>query len=309
MESDSKQTSEIPVIDMGPFLNGSEEERMAVAQAIYQAAHEMGFTYLKNFGMSPEFVDEAFRVSREFFGTEDKFRVPFNPENNHGYGGVQKEALDPTKPADLKETFTTRDTLRLGSGETIWPNPEFEAFTRKFYQACCDTARNIMRAFAFALSLPENFFDDKHTGLTQTLRYLHYPPSGNPEEGQLGAGAHTDYGTITLLFQDNNGGLQVQNTRGDWVDATPIEGALVINTGDLMARWSNDVFKSTPHRVIPRAESALTGRQSIAFFSDPDPDVIIETFPDCITGDNPAHYEPITAGDYIMGRIMASQRK
>jgi isopenicillin N synthase-like dioxygenase len=159
-----------------------------------------------------------------------------------------------------------------------------------------------------ALDLPPDFFNDKHTGLTQTLRFLNYPPSGQPEAGQLGAGAHTDYGTITLLFQDNKGGLQVQNVDGDWVDAPPIEGTVVINTGDLIARWSNDVFKSTPHRVVPRPESAVEGRQSIAFFSDPDPDVLIETFPSCITDDRPARYPPITAGEHIRERILASQR-
>ena len=298
----------LPIIDIGPFLNGTKEEQRVVAQKIYQAATETGFTYLENFGMSSTLIANAFEMSSVFFRSDNKFNIPYDPEINHGYAGVRNEALDPSKPPDLKESFTTRNALRLPTGASHWPEPEFESLTREFYAACRNTAETIMRAFAMALDLPPDFFNDKHTGLTQTLRFLNYPPSGQPEAGQLGAGAHTDYGTITLLFQDNKGGLQVQNVDGDWVDAPPIEGTVVINTGDLIARWSNDVFKSTPHRVVPRPESAVEGRQSIAFFSDPDPDVLIETFPSCITDDRPARYPPITAGEHIRERILASQR-
>ena len=101
----------------------------------------------------------------------------------------------------------------------------------------------------------------------------------------------------------------MQNVNGVWLDAAPIEDTVVINTGDLITRWSNDVFKSTPHRVVPRPQSAAEGRQSIAFFSDPDPDVLIEAFPSCIDNDRPAKYPPITAGEHIQERILASQRR
>ena len=138
------------------------------------------------------------------------------------------------------------------------------------------------------------------------LRLLHYPPVENPKEGQLGAGAHTDYGTLTVLFQDDAGGLEVQNLEGEWVEAPPIPGTVVINTGDLVARWSNDRFKSTPHRVVPRPAAMKNGRLSIAFFSDPDPDVVIEAIPSCVSEENPAKYPPITAGDYIAERIRVS---
>ena len=180
---------------------------------------------------------------------------------------------------------------------------------RSFFKSASKIASDVMAAFAIALDLPKGFFDERHTGLTQTLRLLHFPPVKYVSEGQLGAGAHTDYGTLTVLFQDAAGGLQVQGLDGKWIDAPPIPGTVVINTGDLISRWSNDFFKSTPHRVVPRPAAMKNGRLSIAFFSDPDPEVIIETFPNCITPENPLRYSPITAGEHIQRRIMASQAK
>jgi isopenicillin N synthase-like dioxygenase len=299
----------IPIIDMASYLEGTEAGKKRVAQEIYTAAHEVGFTYLKNFGMSEDMLEAAFAIAHSLFNSDEKYKVPFNVAMNHGYGKMQGEALDPSKPADLKETFTSRNLLRLPSGPDVWPNPQFEAFMRLFYKRVQKIASDVMSAFALALDLEPEFFDSKHTGLTQTLRLLYYPPAEHVVEGQLGAGAHTDYGTLTVLFQDDCGGLQVQNLAGEWVDAPPIPGTVVINTGDLIARWSNDFFKSTPHRVVPRPAAMKNGRQSIAFFSDPDPDVVIETFPSCITEENPAKYGSITAGEHVQQRILASQAK
>ena len=296
----------IPVIDMGPFLKGTEEEKAAVVAEIHAAATTVGFTYLTNFGISQDTLDMAFAIAKAYFRSEHKADVPFVQQVNHGYGQMGVERLDPSKPADLKETFTSRDVSRIPTGPEFWPNPEFEAFMRTFYDQIRGVASRVMEAFALSLDLPEGFFEPKHTGLTQTLRLLHYPPVENPSEGQLGAGAHTDYGTLTVLFQDSSGGLQVQNLEGEWVEAPPIPGTVVINTGDLIARWSNDRFKSTPHRVVPRPAAMKNGRLSIAFFSDPDPDVMIETIPSCVTQSTPSKYPKITAGDYIAERIRVS---
>ncbi|MEO0509241.1 MAG: 2OG-Fe(II) oxygenase family protein [Verrucomicrobiota bacterium] len=303
------ESKAIPIVDMGPYLEGTSGGREQVAREIYNAAHNVGFTYLKNFGMSEDMLEAGFAVAHSLFNSDEKLKVPFNPEINHGYTGMKGEALDPSKPADLKETFTCRDLSRKPSGADYWPNPQFEAFMRVFYGRVVKIASDVMGAFELALGLPSGYFDERHTGLTQTLRLLHYPPAEEVVEGQLGAGAHTDYGTITVLFQDQAGGLQVQGLNGEWIDAPPVPGTVVINTGDLISRWSNDFFKSTPHRVVPRPAAMRKGRQSIAFFSDPDPEVMIETFPSCITEEAPAKYKPISAGEYIRERIMASQAK
>lgn len=301
--------SQLPIIDFAPFLNGNEAERKAVALQTTNAAREVGFCYVKNFGMSPDLLQTAFAVSKAFFADEAKFTTPFKVQVNHGYGGMQGEALDPSKPADLKETLTLRDVSKTPSGAEYWVNPEFEAFMRCFYESVRASASTIMRAFAIGLDLPESFFDERHNGEVQTLRLLHYPPVKEVSDGQLGAGAHTDYGTLTVLFQDDKGGLQVQGLDGEWIDAPPVPGTAVINTGDLMGRWSNDTLRSTPHRVIPRAAAMKDGRQSIAFFSDPDNEVMIEPFPTCVNEANPAKYPPIKSGDYIQERIRASQAK
>ena len=305
----SSKISNLSVIDMRPFIEGGEVGRKKVAQEIYDAAHNVGFLYLKNFGMSDDLLETAFSEAKSLFMSDEKTKVPFRASLNHGYTTMRGEALDPSKPADLKETFTSRNLANVPSGPEYWPNSEFEAFMRTFYKSVTCIASDVMAAFAIALDLPKGFFDERHTGLTQTLRLLHYPPVKYVSEGQLGAGAHTDYGTLTVLFQDAEGGLQVQGLDGKWIDAPPIPGTVVINTGDLISRWSNDFFKSTPHRVVPRPAAMKNGRLSIAFFSDPDPEVIIETFPKCITPKNPHRYSPITAGEHIQRRIMESQAK
>lgn len=294
----------IPIIDFSPFFE-SEAGRSAVGRAVYRAAHETGFMYLRGHAIPAAEIAEAFAMARAFFqqSVEEKERY-LRTGGNFGYQSVAKEALDPTQPPDLKEDFTMRNAL--GMSEAVWPSPEFRGVAVGFYQRCRALAGDVMQAFAVALELPPDFFDDKHTGLTQTLRFLHYPPSKQPQTGQLGAGAHTDYGTLTLLFQDNAGGLEVKDADGRWVPAPPVEDAIVVNTGDLLARWSNDVFRSTFHRVLVRPESAAAGRQSIAFFSDPDPEVVVETIPSCVTVENPARYGPITAGAHIDERIRLS---
>ena len=305
----SVKLSNLAIIDMSAFRNGDNTERKKVANKIYNAAHNIGFLYLKNTGMPYDLLEKTFSVSNNLFKSDNKVRIPFCTNRNHGYTAIKGEALDPSKPADLKETFTSRNIERIPSGPDYWPNPIFEKTMRNFYKHVRLIASDVMSAFAIALDMPESFFEEKHTGLTQTLRILHYPPVKNISEGQLGAGAHTDFGTITILFQDSKGGLQVQHLNGEWIDAPPIDGTVVVNTGDLISRWSNDFFKSTPHRVVPRPAAMKNGRLSIAFFSDPDPDVIIETFPRCITPENPQKYDAITAGEHIQKRILASQAK
>ena len=161
---------------MGPFREGGKEGRNKVAQEIYDAAHNVGFLYLKNFGMSEDLLETAFSSAKSLFASDEKTKVPFIAALNHGYTAMQGEALDPSKPADLKETFTSRNLANIPSGSEYWPNSEFEAFMRSFHKNVTHIASDVMAAFAIALDLPEGFFDERHTGLTQTLRLLHYPP-------------------------------------------------------------------------------------------------------------------------------------
>ena len=157
------------------------------------------------------------------------------------------------------------------------------------------------------VELPTKYFRERHKGENVALRYLHYPISGkNLSANQLGAGAHTDFGTITLLFQDDVGGLQIQNRSGQWLDAVHIQGTVIVNTADLIATWTNDRYCSSPHRV--RAITGDRERYSIAFFVDPDASTPISTFSSCITKDNPHKYPDTTAGAYVAQRIAYSNK-
>jgi isopenicillin N synthase-like dioxygenase len=163
-----------------------------------------------------------------------------------------------------------------------------------------------MRVMAAGLNLPGEFFTGRHQGQNVTLRFLHYP-AGLPATSttQLGAGAHTDYGSITLLYQDDVGGLEVRGADGQWHPAPAVPGALLVNTGDLMQRWTNDRFRSTVHRVRPI--KGLVDRYSIAFFVDPDTDVRVECIESCNSEQRPPRYPTVTAGEHIQSKIAASQ--
>lgn len=290
------------------MLGDCQESRRKFVKQVDHCAREVGFMYLKNFGIAPETIEEMKRTAKRFFDRNSEFKkqFAFNQELNFGYHGVGKEGLDPSKPKDQKESFTMRDVSRLSEQKELWPSDLYRQVSHDFYNDCKRLAERLMSAVATALQLPSEFFTGKHSGALQTLRLLHYPPTDVQEAGQLGAGAHTDYGTLTLLFQDDSGGLEVQNKNGDWIPAPPVEGAIIINTGDLLSRWTNDHYRSTPHRVQARSASAKNGRLSIAFFSDPDPDVVVETLPSCISEKTPAKYPPITAENHILEKIAAT---
>ena len=219
--------------------------------------------------------------------------------DNFGYQGVEEEHLDPSKPADLKETFTMRNVSAYIDQPDRWPSEKFRDNSLSFYKSCIEVSHKLMRVFSTALDTEADFFIKKHEGENITLRYLHYPEitSAITQEDQLGAGAHTDYGMITLLFQDGVEGLEVKDKNGNWLAVPAHSDRIIINTGDLMHRWTNNIFRSTPHRVRPQVNG--TERYSIAMFIDPDEAVQIETLESCITPENPNRYEPITAGEHI----------
>ena len=298
-------TAAIPIIDFALFRQGDNRDRRQVAEEIYEACHTIGFMYLKNHGIPLSLLDQLLAQSRQFFElpVEKKQVIARSPETNCGYIGVQQERLDPSQPWDLKEAFNA-------GLKSVWPTEpaDFKTVVSSFYDHCTqDVAPNILRAFAIALDLPTNYFDDKH-GENYFLRMLHYPPVPNTlEPGQLRAGAHTDYGSITLLLQDGMGGLEVQTRDGRWVPAPPIPGTVVVNVGDAMQRWTNDRLSSTPHRVQPpTGEQAQRSRYSVALFCDANPEVMIDCLPGCATRDRPRRYEPILMRDHLNQKLNAT---
>ena len=164
-----------------------------------------------------------------------------------------------------------------------------------------DLAKTLLRAMAMALDIEHDFFEARFHEPISVLRMIHYPPRHTATSAeQQGAGAHTDYGCITLLYQDDAGGLQVRARDGEWIDAPPIAGSFVVNIGDMMARWSNNRYTSTPHRVI----SPLgVDRYSMPFFAEPHPDTLIDCLPNCSSADDPAKYTPVTSAEYLLSRF------
>jgi isopenicillin N synthase-like dioxygenase len=168
---------------------------------------------------------------------------------------------------------------------------------------------DVLRSLAIGLNLGEEYFTPLCNGNHQNLRLLHYPSCMKKqisETGQKRAGAHTDYGTLTLLVQENVGGLQARRRDGVWIDVPPTKGAVIINVGDCLMRWSNDILISTPHRVIQDPsikQDTMPPRYSIAFFCNPNKETLVKALPNTFSDSNPPKYKPINAFDYLVGRL------
>jgi isopenicillin N synthase-like dioxygenase len=305
----------IPVIDIAPLLAGSPEQAHAVAGALGRACREVGFFYIAGHGIPPELRARVFDASHTFFASSASIKeaAAFSgPSGNRGYIKLGGEALDPSKPSDLKEAFNIGLELAPDDPELVarapfraanlWPHvPGFRETMLDYFNRVWRLGRDLHRGFALDLGLEPDFFEAKLDRPIATLRLLHYPPVVAPlSQGQLGAGVHTDYGNVTLLATDAVGGLMVQDRSGRWLEAPVIPDTFVCNIGDCLMRWSDDVYVSTPHKVVspPGAD-----RYSVAFFLDPNPDAIVACLPSCVDPDHPAKYGPITGGDFLLSRL------
>jgi isopenicillin N synthase-like dioxygenase len=314
----------IPVIDLGD---------QQVATLIARACQETGFLVVTNHGVDRALIDAAWSTTTRFFDlpVAEKMAVamPY-PGYPYGYAPMRGErlaaSLGDDTPSDLKETFSMGPPERprhppADAAEafvyepTPWPAalPEFRPALQAYYSAMSDLVARIMTVFAEALQLPSSFFDSRIDRHASALRVLNYPAlSEPPEPGQLRAGAHTDYGTLTILLAEAPEGLEVlvPTGAGDRWRAVPVvAGSLIVNLGDAMARWTNDRWRSTLHRVVtPHAAIAATSRrQSIAFFHNANWDAVIECIPSCLAEGESPRYAPVTAGDHLMSKFRSTQ--
>jgi len=270
--------------------------------------------YLRNHGVAQALVDAVFAQSRQFFSLPSEVKNLAKPReqgSTRGYEGVGVQALEVGRPGDLKEIFQCGpEPARLRPN--AWPEamPEFRQTLLAFLGAARASCDALMKAIALSLGMPENYFVPFHDHTDSTLRLLHYPPlSGAPAPGQLRAGAHTDFGGMNLLFQDDEGGLEIQAPDGSWIAAPAIPGTAIVNTGDLVSRWTNGRFRSSPHRVVnPSGPAANKDRYSFVLFHSPNPDAIITCLEPCHGPDNPPKFPPITAGEHLRARADASRR-
>jgi isopenicillin N synthase-like dioxygenase len=303
----------LPIIDLTGFSDGAFER---ISKEIAAACRSVGFFYLVNHGVASELMHRAFAESGEFFAEPITKKAALAIEEvggNRGYSGLRHEALDPKAGADFKEAFNIGLDLAPDDPEilagapfrtlNVWPDqPSFKPTLLAYFNACSLLANALHRAFASDLGLPLGFFKDKLDRPMATLRLLHYPAGS----GEIGAGEHTDYGNITLLATDDVGGLEVRTRAGDWIAAPPLSGAFVVNIGDCLMRWTNDVYVSTPHRVVNRSRRE---RYSIAFFFDPNPEALVAAIPSCVPPGEAPRYPPILAADYLKMRLEASKPK
>jgi isopenicillin N synthase-like dioxygenase len=311
---------DIPVIDLAPFRHGDAAARRAVAKQIGDAARRIGFFYIVNHGVPDALVADVYAEAKRFFDlpTARKAEIAIEKSSCHrGWFMVGGENLDPAKQkkaGDLKEGIKIgRDLggdhplVQAGTplhGPNQWPAglPGWRETMQNYYDAMERLGRDMLHGFALALDIPETYFDSWLNAPMTTLGPLHYPPQqGHITEAQLGAGAHTDYGCLTMLAQDDSGGLQVRDRAGNWIDAPPVPGSFVVNIGDMMERWTNGVFTSTLHRVI---NTSGRERYSLPYFFDPDFAAPVICLESC-QGDGPK-FPPTTAGQHLLDMINAS---
>ncbi|KLO13401.1 Clavaminate synthase-like protein [Schizopora paradoxa] len=321
----------IPVVDFGPFVDGSKKQ--AVADAMLDSFKTYGFVYLKNHGLPQDKIDAMFTWSKTFFGQpmEVKQLAPHPPSGTHhrGYSapGIEKvqSSIDPdekevqeirAKAPDVKESFEVgreQDDIQ----PNIWlPDgvlPGFKEACLDFFWTCNEVKFVVLRALALGLHLSEDFFDQYHQTPDNQLRLLHYPsvPVESLEKEKVTRiGAHSDFGSITLLMQDDVGGLEVEdpNNPGKFIAVHPVEGAIAVNAGDFLQRWSNDIIRSTVHRVrappnLTSADGMTPDRYSIPYFCSTDFSKTVECLPGTYSTERPKKYEPISALEYIMKRL------
>ncbi len=310
----------IPVVDVAGLWSPNVREREAVAQAIGAACRNVGFLYITGHGVPQSQIDAVYRIAGEFFDLPlaEKLRYDTRQLQRHrGYVALGGLAADPHDAAayDLQEAFEVSLELPASDpdylaghimfGPNVWPEQpvEFRDVVYGYYERIRALGQALFRGFALALALPEDYFEDKISKPMAQLRVVQYPPQPEPiDPRHIGVSPHTDYECFTILATSAPG-LQVRNQAGEWIDAPPVPGAFVINIGDIMERWTNDLFKSTVHRVINRSGAK---RYSLPFFFGANHDTVVTCLPTCQRDDLPARYPPTTAGDWTVANITAA---
>jgi isopenicillin N synthase-like dioxygenase len=297
----------VPVIDFAGYTNGDSAARMATALSLRQALADFGFLYLRNHGVPVGVVDAVFDRAVGFFALPEQAKRQAGEYTAPGY-----RALDPSQPADYKEAIRARFGTELSAAD--WPAEPagFRDAVLAFRELAWRAGHAVMQALAVSFGLPEDYFDAPHEPPAGSALLLHYPPlTGDLLPGQARAGAHTDFGTITLVFHYKDaGGLEIQRPDGTWLAAPCLPDACIVNAGDLLQRWTNDEVRSVLHRVVaPAGEAAARSRYSAVLFYQPQPAALITCLEPCQAPDRPAKYAPIAAGEHIQGKRRATSRR
>ncbi|XP_030844482.1 UPF0676 protein C1494.01-like isoform X2 [Strongylocentrotus purpuratus] len=308
----------IAIIDFDCFrldVEATDEKKFEkLVDEVHDALTKVGFMYLVNHGIPLDKIRDTFAASKKFFEQSEDTKMNYIGQSDdkfsiHGFEETEKEQCCPERERDLKQCFNY--TVKAATDDVcatpyMWPDktiPEFRQSMEELYRWCTKLNHKILDVIGHGLKLPDpHYFKNLHKGLgtkenCTILRSLYYPPPvfEKVKDNQIRCGEHTDYGGITLLFQDKQGGLEVQDVEGDWIQAKPVEDAVIVNLGDLMQMWTADQLIASVHRVVMPKTSEP--RQSIVFFGHPDDDEVIE----CVDGSN--KYPPINSLEYLEKRL------
>ena len=321
----------VPVIDISAARKGDPAARQALAAIIDKTCRESGFLVLTGHQINPALIERMQAVTIELFNQPEEYRDLWRSDpNSPTMRGLYRtpsyvSAAEGIATApDLCELFTVNrlgepglaSPDELGSDYDVWSEPNrwpdqpanLKATWLEYYAAMEELARDIMRLFALALGMDETFFDDKVDQHITNLCANYYPPVVEELPGQYRKGPHSDWGSLTILYQDDTGGLEVIDRQSEqWTAVPVVPGAYVVNIGDLMSVWTNGVWKSTKHRVrVPPPEKRSIPRISIPFFHTPNWSTLVECLPTCHDETTPPQFEPVTSGAYLIGKIQAA---
>jgi len=311
----------LPIVDVSGLCSPDFETRKSVGTQLRAACEDKGLFYCAGHGIPQGLIDAVFAEAKAFFDQpeETKLRIEKSKVSkaNRGYEVLGGQVLEAGTPPDRKEGYYIGLELpaddprvtagRFNRGPNVWPEglPGFEPTMAAYYEAMRRLAQRLMKGIALSLDLDESYFDTFNKDPVATLRLLHYPPQReNAAPDEKGAGAHTDWGALTLLLQDDVGGLQVHDkTTGEWIHADPVPGTFVVNLGDALAHWTNDLYKSTLHRVV---NASGRERYSVPYFYDGDADYEVTCIPTCLKPGEKPKYAPITVEGHLMNMYKKS---
>ncbi|MGZ7013057.1 MAG: isopenicillin N synthase family dioxygenase [Acidimicrobiales bacterium] len=325
----------VPVIDISGWSAADPGGRARLAAEVDRACREVGFLQIVGHGVPRAVIDDLLAAADAFFArpvAEKLATESPRAELNRGYASLGSESLSYSlgvdAPPDLFEAFNIGaddldDDDPVIAAErhrilapNIWPDdmPGFREALVAYFAEAARLAHRLTSICAVALGLADDFFEDKTDHSTDTMRVIRYerrPGSPDPLPGQVRMGAHTDYGILTVLYADDVAGLEIVAPDGTWQSVIPVEGALLVNLGDLLAEWTNDRWRSTLHRVVPPPVGAEGPalRRSVAFFHDGNYDALVEVLATCCSAENPPRYPTILAGDHLMAKLTAPRNQ
>jgi isopenicillin N synthase-like dioxygenase len=311
-------SEDIPVISLAGLRSGKRGDVERIGREIGRAARGLGFFSVAEHGIPQTSIEAVFAESAAFFAlpAAEKERLSVTRSTSYrGYVRLGEEKLDPALAGDIKECFNAGPDLAEDDPDVLagkpyhavnqWPDlPEFRPTMLEFHRAALELVVLLHRAIATDLGIDEHFFEQYFTRAVGVMRLLHYPPHPGRFDGSVyGAGAHTDYGNLTLLAQDTVGGLEVRKRDGTWAMVPPMPGTFVCNIGDCLMRWTNDIYVSNAHRVVNQSGRE---RYSVAYFGDPNSDALVTCLPSVLRPGDVPKYPPITYAEYLRSRYDAT---